>query len=153
MKKVFIFLVCIFSFFVAFSCASEKPNFSPVDAFFGGGTASVNESKSNKNSSFNVKANVNASELSNLISTFPKLKNTAVNSEVVNLKGYLQNYLYALNDGSKKSQKTALKGYESSYKRLQKLRKYLNKTDDEVLVRYLARIKTNLTLIEDSLAN
>jgi hypothetical protein len=135
------------------SCASEKPNFSPVDTFFGGGNAAVKENKAAKSATFNVKANVNAAELSNLISTFPKLKNTAVNSEIINLKGHLQNYLYALNDGSKKSKKNALKGYEDSYKRLQKLRKFLNKTDDEILIRYLTRIKTNITLIEDSLAN
>jgi hypothetical protein len=135
------------------SCASEKPNFSPVDTFFGGGTAAVKENKTAKTATFNVKANVNAAEVSNLISTFPKLKNTAVNSEVANLKGFLQNYLYALNDGSKKAQKNALKGYENSHKQLQKLRKFLNKTDDEILVRYLSRIKTNITLIEDSLAN
>ena len=151
MKKSFILFVI--SSFILTSCASEKANISPITNIFG---SEANISKNdNLDSSFvfNIKQNINASEISNLISTFPKTKNDAVNNEVIVLKSELQNYLYALDAGDKISKDKALKNFEKSYKRTQKLRKFLVQSDDEVVNRYLVRIKTNITLIEDDLAN
>jgi len=135
---------------LSYSCASEKPNFSPLSNSF------YSESKGDSNSgrksiTINIKENVNASEISNLISTFPKFKNGDVNEEVTGLKYSLQNYLYAIDAGSVSGKNRAIKSFEKSYKKIQKIRKRLNKDDDDVLNRYLVRLKTNINVIEDSL--
>ena len=104
----------------------------------------------NKSISINIAENVNASEITNLISTFPKFSNTALNEEVSSLKYTLQNYLYAIESGNKSGKNKTIRNLEKSYKHIQKLRKYLEKDEDEVLNRYLVRLKTNVTVIEDS---
>ncbi|WP_326982074.1 hypothetical protein VUJ46_17950 [Chryseobacterium sp. MYb264] len=137
-------------FILSYSCASEKPNFSPLSTSFY--SESKGDSNSNKKSiNINIKENVNASEISNLISTFPKFKNGDVNEEVTGLKYSLQNYLYAIDAGNISGKNRAIKSFEKSYKKIQKIRQRLNKDDDEVLNRYLVRLKTNINVIEDSL--
>lgn len=132
------------------SCASEKPNFSPLStSFYSESKGDTN--KGNKSININIKENVNASEISNLISTFPKFKNGDINEEVTGLKYSLQNYLYAIDAGNVSGKNRAIKSFEKSYKKIQKIRQRLNKDDDEVLNRYLVRLKTNINVIEDSL--
>lgn len=132
------------------SCATEKQNFSPLSTGFYSETKGSDSDKGAKNSiDINVKSNVNASEISNLIATFPKFRNTALNSEVITLKYSLQNYLYAIDADNLNGKNKALKDFEKSYKKVQKLRQNLNKDDDEILNRYLVRLKTNVSAIED----
>ena len=47
--------------------------------------------------------------------------------------------------------KNAEKKFEKSYKNLQKLRKYLKREEDEVLNRYLVRIKTNMSQLNSNI--
>lgn len=132
------------------SCATEKQNFSPLSTGFYSETKGSDSDKGTKNSiDINVKSNVNASEISNLIATFPKFKNTALNSEIITLKYSLQNYLYAIDADNLSGKNKALKDFEKSYKKVQKLRTSLNKDDNEILNRYLVRLKTNVSAIED----
>ncbi|MFL9834571.1 hypothetical protein [Chryseobacterium terrae] len=131
------------------SCASEKLNLSPLSNTFSSDSKSA-DSEDSKSISINITENVNASEITNLISTFPKFTNTAVNEEVSTLKYTLQNYLYAIENGNLSGKNKTIKSLEKSYKSIQKLRKYLKKDEDEVLNRYLVRLKTNITVIEDS---
>ncbi len=91
---------------------------------------------------------VYASTISNLISTFPKFKNDALNSEVKLLKKNLTDYLTAMQTYSVKEKKEAIKQFEDSYKKIQKLRKFINLDDDQILNRYLVKIKTNISLLE-----
>jgi hypothetical protein len=130
------------------SCATEKLNLSPLSNTFSSDAKS--DSENSKSISINITENVNASEITNLISTFPKLSNTAVNDEVSTLKYTLQNYLYAIAAGNNSGKNKTIRNLEKSYKNIQKLRKYLKKDEDEVLNRYLVRLKTNITVIEDS---
>lgn len=88
------------------------------------------------------------SQLSNLISTFPKFKNKAVNTEVIELKQNLMNYLYATNNSNDSDKKKYLKHFENNYKNVQKLRKTLGNDEDQILNRYLVKIKTNINLLE-----
>jgi len=129
------------------SCATEKLNMSPLSNSF---SSDAKSDSDNKSFSINITENVNASEITNLISTFPKFSNTAVNEEISNLKYTLQNYLYALESGSRSGKNKTIRNLEKSYKNIQRLRKYLKKDEDEVLNRYLVRLKTNVTVIEDS---
>lgn len=131
------------------SCATEKLNLSPLSNTFSRDSKSV-DSEDSKSISINITENVNASEITNLISTFPKFTNSAVNNEVITLKYTLQNYLYAIAAGNTSGKNKTIKNLEKSYKNIQKLRRYLKKDEDEVLNRYLVRLKTNVTVIEDS---
>lgn len=131
------------------SCATEKLNLSPLSNTFSSDSKSV-DSEDSKSISINITENVNASEITNLISTFPKFTNSAVNNEVITLKYTLQNYLYAIAAGNTSGKNKTIKNLEKSYKNIQKLRRYLKKDEDEVLNRYLVRLKTNITVIEDS---
>jgi hypothetical protein len=146
MKKLFFFGVLI----IITSCATEKLNFSPLSNSFYSDAKSSDSDRGLKKS-INIKENVNASEISNLISTFPKFKNTDLNNEVTNLKYSLQNYLYALDASNISGKDRSIKSFEKSYKKIQKLRQHLDKDDDEILNRYLVRLKTNISVIEDSL--
>ncbi|WP_449401543.1 hypothetical protein [Chryseobacterium wanjuense] len=67
------------------------------------------------------------------------------------MKYSLQNYLYAIDANNASGKNRAIKNFEKSYKKIQKLRENLNKDDDEVLNRYLVRLKTNISAIEDSI--
>lgn len=134
------------------SCATEKPNVSPLTtSFYSEARKADAEAGSISSFSININENVNAAEITNLISTFPKFKNTALNEEVNTLKYSLQNYLYALDAGNVSGKNKTLKNLEKSYKKIQKLRNYLVKDEDAVLNRYLVRLKTNVTFIENSI--
>lgn len=149
MKRLFFFGVLLI---VTSSCATEKLNLSPLSNNFYSETRGSDSDRDLKKSiDINIKENVNASEISNLISTFPKFKNNDLNNEVTNLKYSLQNYLYAIDASNVPGKDKAIKNFEKSYKKIQKLRQYLNKDDDEVLNRYLVRLKTNINVIEYSL--
>lgn len=134
------------------SCATEKLNFSPLsNSFYSDAKGSDSDRGLKKSIDINIKENVNASEISNLIATFPKFKNAELNDETTALKYSLQNYLYAIDANNVTGKNRAIKNFEKSYRKIQKLRKHLNKDDDEVLNRYLVRLKTNISVIEDSL--
>lgn len=130
------------------SCASEQYGKSPV-------TSSLNGDSQNTVSlqqlyGDTMKDNLNASEITNLISTFPKFRNDGVNKEVSVLKTALQNYLYSYEAYNPAGIRRAARDFEQSYKKLQKLRKYINEDEDNVLNRYLVRIKTNMAVLESA---
>lgn len=148
MKKLFFFGVLL----IITSCATEKLNLSPLsNNFYSETKGSDSDRGAKKGFDINIKENVNASEISNLISTFPQFKNTGLNDEITSLKYSLQNYLYAIDANNSAGKNRAVKSFEKSYKKIQKLRQKLDKDDDEVLNRYLVRLKTNISVIEDSL--
>ncbi|MNK21034.1 hypothetical protein D3C87_392850 [compost metagenome] len=91
---------------------------------------------------------VYASSISNLVSTFPKFRNDAVNREVTSLKNALTDYLTSVRDFNQSSKSKSLNDFEKNYKKIQKLRKFMMKEDDEVLNRYMVKIKTNMNLLE-----
>jgi len=93
---------------------------------------------------------VYASSISNLIATFPKFRNDAVNREVSSLKISLTDYLGAVRDFNQSIKHKSLEDFEKYYKKIQKLRKFMIKDDDEVLNRYMVKIKTNINLLEAS---
>jgi len=91
---------------------------------------------------------VYASSISNLISTFPKFRNDAVNREVTSLKNSLTDYLNSVREFNQFSKNRSLNDFEKNYKKIQKLRKFMMQEDDEVLNRYMVKIKTNMNLLE-----
>ncbi|MGL6129246.1 hypothetical protein BBI01_21805 [Chryseobacterium artocarpi] len=149
MKRLVFFGVLII---LTSSCATEKLNLSPLsNNFYSDTKGSDSDRGSKKSFNINIKENVNASEISNIISTFPKFKNNGLNDEITSLKYSLQNYLYAIDANNSAGKSRALKSFEKSYRKIQKQRQSLEKDDDEVLNRYLVRLKTNISVIEDAL--
>ncbi len=129
------------------SCSAENINLSPV----GGMTYN---SKAN-HSSYSLKERKNlivyASEITNLMASFPKFRSDAVNKEVVQLNYHLKDYIGAIEAYNINGLVSAERNFERSYKKLQKLRKFLNQDEDEVLNRYLVRIKTNLSILNNNI--
>ncbi|WP_027376037.1 hypothetical protein [Kaistella palustris] len=134
-------------FIFSLSCSVEKINLSPV------GAAAYESTAKSPAYSLTEKQNliVYSSEITNLLATFPKFRNDAVNREVIRLSYYLKDYIGAIEEHNKKGLEKSTANFEKSYKKLQTLRRYLNKDEDEVLNRYLVRIKTNLSQINNNL--
>lgn len=129
------------------SCSTEKVNLSPVyDSY----STSANVSIQNYPERFSDKTSQNfyASELINQISTFPNFQNSGLDKEVTNLKYQVKQYVYALQEYNKNGRENALGKVEKSYKKIQKLRKFLNPDEDQVINRYLVRIKSNIAQLE-----
>lgn len=136
------------------SCATEKINSSPiVGNFYSDAKTAENSYDISKKMFGSIKDNINASEISNLISTFPSFKDKDLMKEIQNLKYSLQNYLFAIDAGNHSGKVRNFQNIEKSYKKIQKLRTKLNYDDNELLNRYLVKIKTNVTLIEESLSS
>lgn len=129
------------------SCSTEKINLSPVGD-------SITDSKGNVTSySLSERKNLifYSSQITNLIASFPKFKNDAVNREVAHLKFYLKDYIGAMEEYNEKGLNNSQKNFEKSYKKLQEYRKFLNKDEDEVLNRYLVRLKINMSKLESNI--
>ncbi len=128
------------------SCSSEKVTLSPIQSSMDAASASRERTGGN----FTEKSGkiFYASELSSHMSTFPKFRNSALNEEVGDLKFHVKEYVYAVQAYNLVGQERALEKVESSYKKIQKLRRYLSPSDDEVINRYLVRIKSNIAQLE-----
>lgn len=134
------------------SCSTEKVNLSPVSDSFENGEQILSY---NSSESFGetTRAINYASELSNLMSTFPKFNNDAVNREVNVLKKNANDYLLGVKTYNMRLENDALYQLKKSYQKLQKLKKYLNTKESEVLNRYMVRVKTTLSMLESSTNN
>ena len=64
---------------------------------------------------------VYASSISNLIATFPKFRNDAVNREVSSLKGSLSDYLGAVREFNQSSKHRSLEDFEKYYEAVSRL--------------------------------
>ena len=145
MKKLTLSYIVIF--FLIVSCSAEKINLSPVAGLSSG--SKVNQS------TYSLKERKNlivyASEITNLMASFPKFSSEAVNKELVQLNYHLKDYIGAIEAYNMNGLAIAERNFERSYKKLQKLRKFLNQDEDEVLNRYLVRIKTNLSILNNNI--
>lgn len=129
------------------SCTTEKVSLSPsLNDFPGINTKKIVNLPANfKNKSSEL---FYASELSNLVSSFPTFSNTTLNKEVNKLKFYIKDYVYALQEYNVTGRENALNNIEKSYKKIQNLRRFLNTDDNEVINRYLVRIKSNISQLK-----
>ncbi|MBP8084588.1 MAG: hypothetical protein KAY28_00400, partial [Cloacibacterium sp.] len=88
------------------------------------------------------------SELSNLLSEFPIFSNKIMNSEIYKLKLYITDYLYAIKQKDVISKNDAYELYKKTFVNIQKLKDKLPEDELELLNRFMAKVKTNITLIE-----
>lgn len=145
-KNLFFFLLVALA---SFSCNSEKVTISPISSSLAG------TSDGNAIALYTERVDkINyASEITNLIASFPQFKNDAVDSEVTKLKYYLKDYISALQSYNLIGAEKAHNNYERTYKKLQRLKVYLNPDGQEVLNRYLVRIKTSMNTLENQIQN
>ena len=129
---------------LALSCSADKINLSPI-----GSMSSSTEIYSYRDRKELI---VYSSEITNLITSFPKFRNDAVNAEITKLKYHIKDYIGAMEAYNWNGLNTSQRNFEKSYKKLQHLRKFLNKDDDQILNRYLVRIKTNMTFLESNIS-
>ncbi|MBW8358388.1 MAG: hypothetical protein K0M63_01145 [Weeksellaceae bacterium] len=144
MKKPVIFF--LLTTLLISSCAAEKYTSSPFSS--SSYSAQTHGPSLEDRLGGTMKQNINAAEITNLIATFPRFSTDAVDKEVLLLKEQLQNYLYAYEAYNLEGKKRALKEIEKRYRKIQQLRKFLSPDDDEVINRYLVRIKTNISTLE-----
>lgn len=131
------------------SCSSEKVRLSPLQSSINASSSSSAEEVRFPETFTEKTGKVfYASELSSHMSTIPKFRNSALNVEVNNLKFQVKEYVYAVGSYNLVGQERALAQVEKSYKKIQSLRKYLTPQDDEVINRYLVRIKSNIAQLE-----
>ena len=71
-----------------------------------------------------------------------------MNEEVLALKFTISEYLYAVKEHNMIGKEKSFFNYEKSYKKLQKLKNKLNPEEQDILNRFLVKIKTNISLIE-----
>jgi len=127
------------------SCSGEKLNLSPLANSFSN-TNSVYSASSKTSESINT---INyTSELSNLLSEFPIFSNKIMNSEIYKLKLYITDYLYAIKQKDVISKNDAYELYKKTFVNIQKLKDKLPEDELELLNRFMAKVKTNITLIE-----
>lgn len=128
--------------FSVLSCSLEKNYISPMGGFsFASGYNSFNVQRESEVINY-------SSELTNIISDFPNLKDKSIDSEVDILKKNIKSYIYALQEYDTESREKALYRVEESYKNIQNLRKNLNKDEDFILNRFLVKVKGNISKLE-----
>lgn len=130
------------------SCSSEKLSLPPGSDDTGGSLSELAMSLPGSKEKI-----LHASEISNLTSTLPKFSNTAVNAEATVMGINLTNYLKADKANNTQARDNAYRDFVHTYKKLQGLRHYLAPEEDEVLNRYLVKIKTNMEFLKSQTPN
>lgn len=129
------------------SCTLEKINISPLSNML-----VPQNNVSVQTLTYDVHTKTDAitysSELTNHISSFPKTSNEEVNREVNVLRKQIKSYVYALQEHNIREQEKVFFEVESSYKRIQRLRKNLIPEEEQLINRYLVKIKGNITKLE-----
>lgn len=142
MKK---FISLLVSFFLLTSCSVEKVNLSPLSNSFSNYSTTSHFSENTYKSFQSVDY---ISEITNTLSEFPIFKNQRINAEVYKMKLYISDYIYAIRQKNSLEENIAYKNYSQTYKNIQNLKTSLSTEELELLNRYLAKIKTNITLID-----
>lgn len=127
------------------SCSVEKLNLSPIS----NSLSSYNSTSSlatKTSESFNT---INyTSELSNLLSEFPVFSHKSMNSEIYKLKLYITDYIYAIKQKDQVSKNDAYELYKKTFINIQKIKNNLSEDEQELLNRFMAKVKTNMSLVE-----
>ena len=132
----------------ASSCSSERVSLSPLyESITSEGTVGANPRVNGRHSDTAV---FYASELTTQVSNFPTFTNDALNREVDGLKYNVKDYVYAVEAYNTVRQEQAMTRIQKSYKNIQKLRAFLKLDENEVINRYLVRIKSNLSQLDNA---
>ncbi|GGP05703.1 hypothetical protein GCM10010992_22840 [Cloacibacterium rupense] len=127
------------------SCSVEKLNLSPL-------SNSLTSNQSVYTISSKTSESINTinytSELSNLLSEFPIFSNKTMNAEIYKLKLHITDYLYAIKQKDFISKNDAYELYKKTFVNIQKTKDVLPEDEKELLNRFMAKVKTSVSLIE-----
>ena len=130
------------------SCSVEKVSVSPATTLLSEVSydtfADAADGIETKIEFINYSSEINNAFQNSLISFSKK----EVNEEVSALKFTISEYLYAVKEHNTIGKEKYFFNYEKSYKKLQKLKNKLNPEEQDILNRFLVKIKTNISLIE-----
>ena len=130
------------------SCSVEKVSVSPATALLSEVSydtfTDAADDIETKIEFINYSSEINNAFQNSLISFSKK----EVNEEVLALKFTISEYLYAVKEHNMIGKEKSFFNYEKSYKKLQKLKNKLNPEEQDILNRFLVKIKTNISLIE-----
>lgn len=130
------------------SCSVEKVSVSPATALLSEVSydtfTDAADGIETKIEFINYSSEINNAFQNSLISFSKK----EVNEEVSALKFTISEYLYAVKGHNMVGKEKSFFNYEKSYKKLQKLKNKLNPEEQDILNRFLVKIKTNISLIE-----
>ena len=87
-------------------------------------------------------------ELTNTTAEIPTFKNEALNNEVSILKQNVEQYVNAIKLKNKIAKKNAYKNYQTTYKKIQVTKNQASPEEQELLNRFLVKIKTDIALID-----
>lgn len=142
MKK---FIGFLFLSIILHSCAIENVNFSPMSNGF---TNSYTAKEFANDTEKNVELIKYTSELTNTISEIPLFKNDILNAEISSLRKTIEQYVNAIKQDDMILKKNAYIKYQQSYKKIQLNKKLASAEEQELLNRFLVKIKTNIALID-----
>lgn len=133
-------------FLAVTSCSSEKTPLSPMYSSLDSETTLVRNGPSG--GGYASRQIFYASELTNQVATIPTFTNDALNREVKKLKSSVRDYVSSVTNYDLKGRDLAMNRIETSYKKIQKLRSYLSADENDVINRYMVRIKSNLSHLD-----
>lgn len=133
---------------LAVSCSVEKVNLSPTSNFLSNAMDKKTLSRVPENMETKADFIKYSSEITNCFHTISTFSDKNTNQEVDALKYNISEYIYAIKEHNTLGKEKAFYRYETSYKKIQKLKKKLPSDEQEILNRFLVKIKTNVYLIK-----
>lgn len=87
-------------------------------------------------------------DLTNALNEIPVFANETMNHEISRMKWFIQKYIYAVRSNNSKQERRYYNDYVAIYRKIQLLKKKMNKDEALLLQSYLNRVKANINSIE-----
>lgn len=144
MQKLF---CCLFLVTLMLSCTSDKLNTSIVLE-----RSSLTPQQSLRHSIIDDVTDIYTVQyslrLNATLDSFPILKVDHIDKEIKRLKFYATEIMYALKEQNPKGREKAQYHFQQTYQKIQRLKTKLDPDQQELLNRYLTRVKTDISLLE-----
>lgn len=90
------------------------------------------------------------SELSDIVSYIPEFKNEKINKAIEKTKFDITDYIYAIREYNRVGEERSFDRLQSDFKKLTKFKNLMSEDEYEVLMRYLVKIKSNISLLKSN---
>lgn len=140
-KKLILFILLSV---IIVSCSAEKI------AFFSETNSKQNLINFQKDVSQNVNKVNYMSELSDIVSYIPEFKNEKLNKVIEKTKFDITDYVYAIREYNRVGEERSFDRLQSDFKKLTKFKNLMSEDEYEVLMRYLVKIKSNISLLKSN---
>lgn len=140
-KKLILFILLSV---IIVSCSAEKI------AFFSETNSKQNLIDFQKDVSLNVNKVNYMSELSDVVSYIPEFKNEKINEALEKTKFDITDYIYAIREYNRVGEERSFDRLQSDFKKLTKFKNLMSEDEYEVLMRYLVKVKSNISLLKSN---